>query len=109
MKEATGVDRFNLATKSGSSYLKTEVYKIDIDKLKTVPNNLSKLRNLVDDDVVKKLMYNKFVSKVKVMDTCEILLKIKYNTDKSGQGRKTDDADIWWKNKFWCINVRHWD
>ena len=54
-------------------------------------------------------MYNKFASKVKVMDTCEILLKIKYNTDKSGQGRKTDDADIWWKNKFWCINVRHWD
>ena len=88
-----GVDRSNLATKSGLSDLKTEVDKIDIDKIQTVPANLSKLGNLIHDDVVKKLMYNKFVTKVKVRDTCELILKIKYNTDKSGPGKKTDDAD----------------
>ena len=33
--------------------LKTEVDKIDTDKLKTVPNDLAKLSNIVKNDVVK--------------------------------------------------------
>ena len=35
------------------------------------------------------------------MDTCKFLLKIKYNTDKSSSGRKTDDAD---KNSLYPKN-----
>ena len=35
--------------------LKTEVDKLDIDKLVPVPTDLSKLSNLVKNDVVKKL------------------------------------------------------
>ena len=34
--------------------LKTEVDKLDIDKLTPVPNDLAKLSNLVKNNVVKK-------------------------------------------------------
>ena len=39
--------------------LKAEVDKLDIDKLKPVPNDLAKLSNVVKNDVVKKTEYNK--------------------------------------------------
>ena len=35
--------------------LKTEVDKLDIDKLVPVPTDLSKLSNVVENDVVKKM------------------------------------------------------
>ena len=40
------------------SKLKTEVYKFDIDKLVPVPIDLSKLSNLIKNEVVKKIEYN---------------------------------------------------
>ena len=43
LKNATGVDTSKLAAKSDLASLKTEVDKIDVDKLKTVPIDLSKL------------------------------------------------------------------
>ena len=52
LKHVTHVDT-NLAS------LKSEVDKIDVDKLKTVPVDLSKLNNLVNNDLVKKTVYNK--------------------------------------------------
>ena len=39
---------------NNSSNLKTKVYKLDIDKLVPVPVDLSKLSNVVKNDVVKK-------------------------------------------------------
>ena len=42
------------ATKTNLAALKTEVDKIDTDKLKTVPDDLSKLSNVVKNEVVKK-------------------------------------------------------
>ena len=39
--------------------LKTELDKLDIDKLTTVPNDLAKLSNVVKTDVVKKTEYDK--------------------------------------------------
>ena len=61
---ATGVDTSYLAVKSDLASLKTEVDKIDIDKLKIVSADLSKLSNLVDNDVVKNILYDKLVTKV---------------------------------------------
>ena len=45
--------------------------------------DLSKLSDLVKNDVVKKTLYDKLVSRVKSIDTSALVLKTKYNTDKS--------------------------
>ena len=60
---------FNLAN------LKTEVDKLDIDKLLPIPADLSKLNNAVNNDVVKKTVYDKFVAKVDNIDTSDFVLK----------------------------------
>ena len=62
LKSATGIDASKFELKSNLASLKTEVDKIDVDKLKTVPADLSKLSNLVNNEVVKKTVYNKLVS-----------------------------------------------
>ena len=49
------VDVSGFALKSNLASLKTEVDKIDADKLKTVPVDLAKLSNVVENDVVKRL------------------------------------------------------
>ena len=63
--------------------LKTEVDKLDIDKLVPVPVDLSKLSDVVKNDVVKKGIYDKLVSKVNNIDTSGFVLKIKFYIDKS--------------------------
>ena len=56
LKNATGVDTSELAAKSDLASLKAKFDKIDVDKLRPVPNDLGKLRrNVVDNEVVKKL------------------------------------------------------
>ena len=55
LKNATGVDTSKLAAKFDLVSLKAEVNKIDVDKLKTVPVDSSKLSNVVNNEVVKKL------------------------------------------------------
>ena len=54
VKNITHVDVSSYATKTNLAALKTEVDKIDIDKLKTVPDDLAKLTNVVKNEVVKK-------------------------------------------------------
>ena len=58
IKDITHVDTSSYALKTKLAALKTEVDNIDIDKLKTVPNDLAKLSNVVKNDVVKKTEYN---------------------------------------------------
>ena len=53
LKNFTHVDPFALKTNLAS--LKTQVDKLDIDKLVPVPVDLSKLSDVVNNDVVKKL------------------------------------------------------
>ena len=53
-KKAPGVDISDFASKAQLASLKSDVIELDIDKLKTIPIDLSKLRNLVNYDVVKK-------------------------------------------------------
>ena len=43
--------------------------KIDADKLKTVLIDLSKLSNVVNNDVVTKTVYDKLLAKVNNIDT----------------------------------------
>ena len=52
INDITHVDTSNFALKTILSSLKTEVDKLDIDKLVTVPVDLSKLSNVVKNDVV---------------------------------------------------------
>ena len=51
----THVDTSNFALKTNLPDLKTEVDKLDTGKLVHVPTDLSKLSNVVKNDVVKKL------------------------------------------------------
>ena len=46
-KDITHVDTSSFASKTNLAALKTEIDKTDTDKLKTVPNDLAKLSNLV--------------------------------------------------------------
>ena len=66
LKNISRIGTSNLALKSNLSKLKVEVDKINIDKLKTVPVDLSKLSNVVNNEVVKKIVYDKLVAKVQV-------------------------------------------
>ena len=64
IKNITHVDTSGFALKTNLSSLKTEVDKLDIDKLVLAPTDLSKLSNAVKNDVIKKAVYNKLVAKV---------------------------------------------
>ena len=48
LKKRTGIDTSKLAVKSDLVNLKTEVDKLDIDKLKCLPTNLRNLKSKVD-------------------------------------------------------------
>ena len=66
--------------------------ELDVDKLKTVPVDLSKLSNVVDNDVVKKNCVCKLVPQVNAICTNRFVLKTHYNTDKSGLEKKIHDT-----------------
>ena len=68
--------------------LKAKIDKIDVDKLKTVPVDLSKLSNIVKNEVFKKTVYDKLVAKLSNIDTTGFILKAKYDTDKSDFDKK---------------------
>ena len=58
LKNISHVDVSSFVLKSNLLSLKTEVDKIDADKLKTVPVDLAELSNVVKNDVVKKIITN---------------------------------------------------
>ena len=89
---ATGADTSKLATKSDLDSLKAEINKIDVDRLNTVPVDLSKLSNVINNKVVKKFAYDKLVAKVNKMDTSGFVLKAKYTKDKSDLEKKISNA-----------------
>ena len=87
LKNVTHVDFSSFALKINLASLKTEVDKLNIDKLAPVPADLSKL-----NVVVKKAVYDKLVAKVNNIDTRDFLLKTKYETDKTELEKKIPDA-----------------
>ena len=55
IRSITHVDTSSFALKTNLANLKTEVDKLDIDKLVPIPTDLSKLSNVVKNDVIKKM------------------------------------------------------
>ena len=83
--------------KTNLANLRTDVDKLDIDKLVPVPFDLSKLSNVVTNDVVKKDVYDKLVTNVNAIplndiDTSRFVLKTKYDRDKSELENKVPDT-----------------
>ena len=102
LKNITHVDVSSFASNTNLAALKTEVDKIDVDKLKTAPTDLAKLTNVIENDVVKKTDYNTKVTsieaqiagltkntvdnladitKLKAIDTKSFVLKTKLASD----------------------------
>ena len=114
LKTITHVDLSSFASKTNLAALKTELDKIDIDKLKTVPVDLAKLTNAVENDLVKKTIYNTRVTsietqiagltkntvdnladitKLKAIDTNIFVLKTKLLSDVTTLENKIDTTD----------------
>ena len=89
IKDMTHVDTSSYALKTNLANLKIEVDKIDTDKLKTVPNDLAKLSNVVKNDVVKKTEYNTLKNKVDAIDT----LNFVSTTDTNALDGKIDKVE----------------
>ena len=62
LKNVTHVDTSSFALKTNLASLKTEVDKLDIDKLAPAPVDLSKLSNVVKNNVVKKAVDDKLAA-----------------------------------------------
>ena len=114
VKNITHIDVSSYATKTNLAALKSEVDKVDVDKLKTVPTDLSKLSNVVKNDVVKKSDYNTKVTsienqiagvtkntvdnladitKLKAVDTSNFVLKTKLTADVNTLETKIDGLE----------------
>ena len=93
LKNVSHVDVGNFALKSNLASLKTEVDKIDADKLKTVPVDLAKLSSVVKNDVIKKNEYNKLAAKVDNIDTTNFVKKNKYEKNGTDFEGKIDKID----------------
>ena len=75
LKNVTHVDISSFALKTNLAGVKTEIDKLDIDKLAPVPVDLSKLSDVVKNDVVQKTVYDKLVVKVNNIDTNNFVWK----------------------------------
>ena len=114
LKNITHVDVSSFASKTNLAALKTEVNKIDADKLKTVPVDLAKLSNVVKNEVVKKTDYSikinsiesqiagltkntvdniADITKRKAVDTNNFVLKTKLASDVTTLENKIDTVD----------------
>ena len=114
INDITHVDVSSFASKTNLAALKTEVDKIDVDKLKTVLVDLAKLNNVVNHDVVKKTDYNTKVTsiesqiagltkntvdnladitKLKAVDTRNFVSKTKFTADTNTLENKIDDVE----------------
>ena len=114
LKNIIHVDVSSLASKTNLAALKTEVDKIDVDKLKTAPVDLTKLTNAVKNDVVKKTDYNTKVTsieaqiagltkntvdkladitKLKAIDTNSFVTRTKFSADTNALDDKIDGVE----------------
>ena len=92
IKNTSHVDTSSFALKPNLASLKVEVYKLDIDKLVPVSVGLSKLSDVVKNDVIKKTVFDKLVAKVNSIDASAFVLKTKCDTDKAELEKKITDT-----------------
>ena len=81
IKSATGISRFS--KKADSASLKSDVGKLDIDKLETIPADLNKLSNILINNVIKKAVYAELVIKVnaiQTINTSDLVKKVQCST-----------------------------
>ena len=88
IKNISHADTSSFALKTNLANLKPEIDKLDIDKLVPVPVDLSKLSNVVKNEVVKKTVYDKLVAKVNNIDASGFVLKTKYDAEKTELEKK---------------------
>ena len=114
LKNITHVDVSSFASKTNLAALKTEVDKIDADKLQTTPTDLAKLTNAVEHNVVKKTDYNTKVTsieaqvarltknivdnladitKLKAIDTNSFVTRSKFSADTNALDDKIDGVE----------------
>ena len=114
VKNITHVDVSSFASKTNVAALKTEVDKIDTDKLKARSADLAKLTNAIENDVVKKTDYNAKVTsieaqitgltknttdnladitKFKAIDTNSFVTRIKFSGDTNSLDDKIDGVE----------------
>ena len=114
LKNITHVDVSSFASKTNLAALKTEVDKIDADKLKTTSTYLAKLTNALEDDIVKKTDYNTKVTsiaaqiagltkntvdnladitKLKAIDTNSFVTRTKFSADTDALDDKIDGVE----------------
>ena len=76
--------------------MKSKVDKLDIGKIEASPVDLSKLSNVVKNDVVKKTEYDELIKKVKninTTDTSDLVKNTDYNTKIIGSEKNITDHD----------------
>ena len=101
LQNATGVDKSDFGKKTGLAHSQSDVDKVDIDRIKSMPSNLNNLKTKVDkldigklkttpadlcklsklvkkDNVVKKAKYNELVKKASNIRTTDISNLVKY-------------------------------
>ena len=114
LKNITHIDVSSFASKTSLAALKTEIDKIDANKLKTTPVDLAKLTNAIENDVVKKTDYNKKVTsieaqiagltknavdnladitKLKAIDTNSFVTRTKFSADTNALDDKIDGIE----------------
>ena len=114
LKNITHVDVSSFASKTNLAALKTEVDKIDADKLKTAPTDLAKSNNAIENDVVKKTDYNTQVTsieaqiagltkntvdnladmtKLEAIDTNSFVTRTKFSADTNALDDKIDGVE----------------
>ena len=114
VKNITHVDVSTFSGKTNLAALKTEVDKLDTDKLKTTPADLAKLTNAVDNELVKKTVYNMKVTaiesqiagvtqsatnnlaeitKLKAVDTSNFVTRTKVTADTNSLDDKIDKVE----------------
>ena len=114
LNNITHVDVSSFASKTNLAALKTEVDKIDADKLKTTTTDLAKLTNTVEHDIVKKTDYNTKVTsieaqivgltkntvenladitKLKAIDTNSFVTRTKFSADTNALDDKIDGVE----------------
>ena len=110
LKNITHVDVSSFASKSNLAALKTEVDKIDAEKLKTVPVDLARLTNADENDLVKKTKVTSIdaqiagltkntvdnladIAKLIVIDNNCVVLKTKLASDVTTLENKIDTVD----------------
>ena len=114
LKNITHADVSSFASKTNLAALKSEVDKIDTDKLKTAPTDLAKLTNAIENDVIKKTDYNTKVTsieaqiagltkntvdnladitKFKAIDTNSFVSRTKFSADTDALDDKIDGVE----------------